>query len=337
MINTKIMNDTIQVRVELDNKEANDNRSLPSVTMILTVEEPITIEGIEGKFIKKVKGKMSGENKSLHEFTLARSMQVLQKGEEYRFPFELPRTSNVETYKGKNFSVLYELEFKIELEQSSYDSLKKGVFKNIKSFFTGEKHFKDSVPIIFEQPRKSYEVVESSGDFTLKSNIVMIAIVGVLFLVLSLAIFSMNIEAAIFGTIIGAIVGYILQKILIKSTVGGFHLEVINEEDEAFLAVVQSDNHWKLVSNPNLRYEVIEEVIDRRGTSTSTYTEKLFSSPTTNLSSFNQEKQAVFTFPERHFPVINLKDASIKWLMKLEMQTSFGFKLKYDKEFKLKN
>lgn len=81
---------------------------------------------------------------------------------------------------------------------------------------------------------------------------------------------------------------------------------------------------------------MIEEVIDRRGTSTSTYTEKFFSSKTVELLPNSEIREAQFSFPLRHFTMITMKDASIKWLMKLEMKTILGFKLSYDKTFKLK-
>lgn len=330
------MNNIIQLSIELDNDEQTDMRVLRSGFLIVLVEESITIEGIEVELLERVKGKMSSKKEVVHRSTLARGMQVLQKGETYRFPFELPRKPNIETYTGKNFSILYELEFRVELEETSYDGLKKGVFKNIKSFFTGEKHYKDAFPIVFEQPERKYEIVESDGDFSLKINNTIVFIVGVLFLVVSLFLFLKDIEIIIIVTMLGLLIGFSLQKLLIKNMVGGFTLELIQKDNETFLAVVQSRHNWKFLSDSNLRYEVIEEVIDRRGTSTSTYVKSLFSSSAVELLSNNEAREVVFPFPERHFPMIKVEDASIKWVMKLEMKTTVGFILKYDKVFYVK-
>jgi hypothetical protein len=328
------MDNIIQLNIELDNNESTADHVLRSGFLIVSVEESITIEGINVQLLERVKGKMSSQKTSVHTTDLARGMQVLRKGETYRFSFELPRKPNIESYKGKNFSILYELDFKVELEQTSYDNLEKGVFKNIKSFFTGEKHHKQAFPITFEQPIEKYEIVEVDGDFSLKRNNTMLAIVGVLFLLVSLFLSSMDVLITALVTVLGLMLGYFLQKLLIPSFIGKFSLELTQKDNETFLAVVQSGNHWKSLSDSNLRYEVIEEVIDRRGTSTSTYTETLFSSPTVSLN--NEAREAVFVFPERHFPMIKIQDASIKWLMKLEMKTSIGFKLKYDKVFEVK-
>lgn len=107
-----------------------------------------------------------------------------------------------------------------------------------------------------------------------------------------------------------------------------------NQEDEmSFLCAIFRTRKFSLI-NQNLYYEIIEEVIDKRGTSSTTYTEVIFKSEQITVSDSNKNPKIKFNYPElTGMQSMKINDVSIKWKMKLEGTTYFGIVLKYPSEF----
>jgi hypothetical protein len=110
-------------------------------------------------------------------------------------------------------------------------------------------------------------------------------------------------------------------------------METLKDED-AFICKILKTRKFNLMS-PYIYYEIIEKVIDKRGTSSSTYTETLFTSERQKLQNFKSSPELKFSYPKKNgLNSFKYGDASIFWQMKLE-GNYMGLTLKYKCIFKV--
>ena len=122
-------------------------------------------------------------------------------------------------------------------------------------------------------------------------------------------------------------------KLLIEWVLGAFPFKVINTSEEQFSIHLNNHNRWRNISQVNLYFEVWEEVIDNRGTSTTTYTKKLFTSPGHNIKSPRGEMRKTFSYPTNMPGTTQFNEARIFWQLNLQVPSLLGIRFSFKEEF----
>ena len=319
--------------------EIKDDQYVHAGVLRIIPGENIIIEQIQGKLLLKTKGKMASQSEPIDDFEVSPQQQQLIKNEIYEFPFKFIQKSDAGTYKGKNVHVFFELEFLIQLEKESFKRLDKNILKSLKSFVTGSTNYKYSKNIIIRKPPK-YDVPESNDDLILEGDIhIIAALFSVFFIIFWLVLFNATKElhqldiwnVLMIGIMICIALGYYVKRIFLTSILGKFNADIQKKDDKSFVSIIHSTGNWRYVQSAKTYYEVIEEVIDNRGTTSYTYTEKLYISDNLPISMRSSGEEVLHQFPRPNSvpPIIQMNNVSIKWMIVLDIEIFMSINLTY--------
>ena len=133
------------------------------------------------------------------------------------------------------------------------------------------------------------------------------------------------------GVLIVALMQFLTTK-YIESILGDVTMQTVRTED-GFLCKLKKTGNFNL-TNQKVYYEIIEKVVDDRGTSSSTYKEVIYTSEVQQLPDFKDNSNLTFYYPNREgLFSTEWEDASIIWTMNLQGLTLFGIGLTYHQEF----
>jgi len=335
------MNDLFRVNVQLN--ETIESPYNYAGVLRITPSETVQIEQIRGELVMRVKGKMESQSHIVDSFIIKIEDGELLENETYEFPFQRPRKTGVVSYKGRNVGVFFELKFSTNLEKETYKRVNKNIIKRVGSFLTGITDYNFYTRSVVFKPQSNYNLIER--DHRLEINLgsfLIIAMFSMFFMALGMILFGVpqindwDSEGFLLLLGIGLCIffGYMSQSIFFAGLLGEFFADIKKKDDENFMATVRSTSNWRYISAAKTYYEIEEEVIDRRGTSTSTYTEKLYSSKPIEIYMMNSREEIMHSFPppSRTPPAINeIDDVSIKWIFVLEVTTIMNLTLNYRK------
>lgn len=334
MIDSKVMNDLFSIRLELE--EAKKNDAIRAGVLQITPSENISIERIQGELSQQVKGKIRHKNRLIDTFDLSIEPMNLSKNETYDFPFNIEQKSDITTYKGENIHISYEIEFSIQLEEESFKRLNKSLLESIKSFIIDGTNYTYSGSIIYSKS-ENYDITEGLG--YLKSNALSV-LSGAFFLLfflvpcfIILGVLNLWIYFIICAIITSIAFAYLLRVVFLENILGRFNIDIQKKNNEIFASTIRSTNNWKYIREANMYYEIIEEVIDNKGKNARIFTETLYVSDSIPVSKENSREEILHQFPRPNSvpPVFSIDNASIKWMLVLEVTTTMNLNLIYER------
>ncbi len=284
---------------------------------VLTIhsKEQLIIDHIDGIVYLEARGRMSSTKKQIISFKIDTRKNIMQN-ESYEVPFSfvLP-DSDLETYSGKNVTISYSCEAKIYVNEEDLEKLDRGLATRLKSFFTSDYSTKVSGYFNKFNIQEQYKVGERHRDFKLAFNgmslLYSILIIGALYL---LGMYTLHFEfnvAHIFLSLIAIAILSFIQFSIKKRKIGGITLTTVNLND-GFICNVKPARNFSL-RKAKIHYQIIEKVVDRRGTSSTTYTETIYKSPVYPLKS-KGSSEVEFKFPEnKRLGSMKFEDASLYW------------------------
>ncbi|PKH52667.1 hypothetical protein CXF68_19030 [Tenacibaculum sp. Bg11-29] len=313
------------------NEVVNDNNTSGYLT--IKSYETITLDKIMGVIFLEARGRMSSYKDEVLSFKISDKKELI-KNESSKIPFTF-NSSNFEinSYNGKNVSFSYNLEIQIDVNDNDLERLEKNIFSQIKSFITSDYTIKISKYFKIENLNINYQVVETETDFNIQTNL----IVGLFTLLIfgstyAYLIPEFNPFYIILGIACTILLTYLITK-YIGSSLGTISMKTLKDEN-AFICKILKTKKFNLIK-PSLYYVIIEKVIDNRGTSSSTYTETIFTSEKKKLENFKSSPEIKFLYPNKNgLQSYEYKDASILWQMKLEGKY-LGLMLKYKCTFRV--
>ncbi|MFK8054868.1 MAG: hypothetical protein AB8F78_02010 [Saprospiraceae bacterium] len=321
---------TLEKEIFLD--EANGN-GLSTGYLMLNSSETITLDNIKGAISSEARGKMSGHKEETLLFDIQENVKITA-GEPSKTPFTFD-LSNLElaSYIGKNVSISTVLEIQIDVNDDDIDKLKKGLFSRLKSLVTSDYTIKVAKPLDLQIPSTKYQVIETSSDLLIQPNIIISIIIAFAFgISYAVTIPEFNIGYVMLGIASTLLLIY-LASTLFGKILGAISMKIFNDND-AFTCKVQTSNKFNL-SNISMHYEIIEKVIDRRGTSSSTYTETIYTSKKQKIANYRSNPSLTFPFPKRMgIHSLEYGNASIYWKMYLK-GTYLGLEFKYIGKFQV--
>ena len=300
----------------------------------ITSSETIDVDMIDGGVFLEARGRMSSQ-KSLHTSFTISGDRTLQARERYKIPFSFNLYDvTIGTYKGKNVDFTYKCEARIHVEDDDIGKVDRSFFSKVKSFVTSDDSLKVSSYFHVEDRTSTYQVVETKTTLDFRTNLIMSLIIAILFAGTYLFLIpELNGFYAIIG-LLSLIVLIISAKLYTENALGDVTMETLRDED-AFLCTIKKSKNFNL-ANQYLYYQVIEKVVDDRGTSSSTYRSILYTSGKKKMSNHREHAQLKFSYPNtRNWHSNDFGDTSIYWVMHLKGTSYLGFVLKYECEFKV--
>ncbi len=281
----------------------------------INCQENLTIDRILGTIYFEARGRMSSIKKQLLSFNIS-SKKHITKDEIIKIPFTFQlEESNLETYTGKNVSFFYNFEAKIQVNEEDLEKLDRGIFKRVKSLFTADYSSKFSEYFDKKNTETEYKISEKHQPFTLSFNI------SNLYLPLGL-ISSLYILTLIYTTVEfnGFHILFLIIAIILvgnlnfkrnSKKIGKISLKTINDNN-SFICLIKPAKNFSLKKS-KIHYQIIEKVVDKRGTSSTTNTEIIYKSTIQSLNN-KGTSEIRFDFPDnKRLASLEFDEVTIYW------------------------
>lgn len=300
----------------------------------LNVSDTIAIDRITATIYIEAKGRMASQKDVLMTI-IVNSPTLIDAFQDCKIPFEIDISNfRINSYKGQNMSLLYKCELKIDIDEEDLEKIDRSIFTKVKSFVTNDRSFKLSDYFEVKNTCKPYEIVEDYNTFKMQFNIqlaiIMGLIIGVIYVALTKVFETLHFAYIIPFIILSSIaINKIIGLIIGKITLATF------KDKDSFLCSVQKTKLFA-PKNQCIYYEINEKVVDKRGTSTSTLIENLFTSEKKSISDYKESNKILFEFPvQLGLHSTTYADASIIWQMTIEGTYLFNIKIKYKSDFEV--
>ena len=306
--------------------------------ILVKSNETIGLDFIEGSVYFESRGRMSGKRIQISTFNILKQKQIL-KNETYEFPFTFSLDNKYNSYKGKNVSFSYNFKAKISVNNDDYDKLDRSFFSKAVSFITSDKSLKIEKQFQVNSEDSKYQIVEEKLKFKLTYNWVLILLIALSTagsIIYYLRDKEFHLRYIVGVVIVSFLFSFLLNYLMISyinKLLGEVTLKTLKDDDEYFLCSISKKRRFNLV-NQKVFFEIIEKVVDKRGTSSSTYTEILYTSPKQAVLALSAGQNIRFKYPNKKgLETMVFGDAEILWRMNLEGQFYYGLMLKYEVDF----
>lgn len=304
--------DILQVSVYVD-----DNKASSSRTGYVTVQvaETITVNKIEGAVFLEARGSMRGTKKEITQFFLSNTT-TLTKLETYKFPFSFELGDKLDSYAGTNANLSYNCEISFEIAKNDVAKFDRSAFSKFISFVANSDYSVSFSKYFDYISEGNYQVKEDKLKFNLQPNIAMSVLSATVIIATYL---YYRPEFQFWHIIAGAFATAILIgiSILIANKLLGHISLQLYDEKTGFRCVIQKPLNAN-ISTKKIHYEILEEVIDKRGTSSTTYTTKLYTAPKKQLDDF--KKSITFEYPtKKGLQSFEYGDIEVLWKMILKI------------------
>ena len=300
----------------------------------ITATENLSLDKVTGTVYFEIRGKMQSEKRTVIVFNVADEV-VLLKNQTKQIPFSFKLQENGRNiYYGRNVSLQYSCKITIHVNDEDIEKLDRDLFTKVKSFVTDDNSIKTST--FFRLPTKEdpYEILECTSKFKLQNNFVLSAIVGIIIGVIYMYIYP-DFEFTTFPIAFG--IAFIILFIFLTHKFINYSLGKVTmhtkHNNDTFICSITRGRKFKL-NNQFLFYKVIEKVIDKRGTATTTYEEPMFKSEFKKMPNFKENLNIEFPYPyKKGLSCFEEGNVSVVWRMYLEGTTYLGFIVKYHCDF----
>ena len=339
MMNSKPVKELFNIEIVLEKEEiiASHDNIIKGIIAI-SIKEQLQLNGIVVQLVQEKRGKIETAQTVIERQKLFDKAAELELNKDYQIPFEFDISPSMETYKGKNFSVLY----KVEVLLLSGDQLESGgVTKKLKSVFQKKERvrYEKYVKIQHDRPYKIIPPTDTS--LNVRSNHMVTALMtGIL--LLAFYFIARPEEFHISFVIVGAFVFFLskgIQKELIPAFISRMAARFENIDNDKFKVLIQLGQLKKYTRTANVYYKVMEKTIDRRGTGDSIFLEEIYTSGKENFSTINDGYiQAILSYPERKgLATKKMEDETLYWVLILEVKTILGIDYNFEKVYDVRH
>ncbi len=300
---------------------SNNNVRYGYVTVHCT--DTIKLDSINGCVYFEVRGSLEGQKTMLTSFNIC-DEKIINKEEQYKFPFSFEIENETNTYIGKNVRFLYNCKVILEVNTNDVEKLERSLLSKVGSFLSGQ--FNASNLIGFseyfevEKLECDYKVIESKIDFNLKSNELIIFLLAILLGGIYLLFVPVITATTVcLGVLCVGFLTSFLMAIIKSYASKQFNISMKTfDKKDGFVCKLKKAHNYRL-NHPVIYYEIIEKVIDRTGTTDSIYNEVIYTSEKKELLDFTDSATVEFEYPkEKGMYSTNYEDVSIYWQMKIE-------------------
>jgi len=309
-------------------------------TLFIRCSENVNVSSISIVIGFSARGKMSSQSKRLAAYEICRN-ETFVTGMVHEIPFSIPLDASYrDSYLGKSVNFSYYCQVEIDVIDQDIAKIDRGAFEKIKSFITSDDTIKGTRSFDLDRGKSRYEVVQKTSHFKLETNIYLIAI-GIIGVGGLSTLVALTFSPWLFipGYVITVLFLFLPQELL-STKLGNVAMVTTGNENTFYCKIIKKGTFN--LTNQKLHYRVIEEVVDRRGTSSKTYTSNLYVSKEHNLDDRNKEilqsseSSFEFYYPEQAgLESYHFNDARVFWEMYLS-GNFFGLPLEYSAVFNVK-
>ncbi len=328
------MKDSVKVEVDIvsDSSIVVGQRSIGEI--ILHSSERLETENIEYRLIKETRGLTRTIKEQIYGGFIAENL-TLENGKRYVFPLEIVN-SRYETYKGKNIEVIVRLEVDLRLKD---ERLIDHVISNF-GFTAPSRLLSTSRIIQFKSEYSKNEVEDRSVELEIYSMFSQ-GVALIIFLIAFGAIsmtqeVSQNIKILFLALSALVVIAFILYYLIGSKLVGLINAEFEDREGQRFQVGFKSSKNWNKVKKLGVRYKVLEEVIDDRGTTESKEVYCLYTSELKNISTPQKHARVDFDYPNQYYPRIDDEHAKIVWQLEVEVHIIRNLTYKFRQQISMK-
>lgn len=321
------------LQAEICINEANIGETISGYLDIVSSED-ILIDDINGEVYFEARGRMNGYKNDLISFPIITKPTLIKANEENIFPFTFTINSSIESYEGQNVSFTYTCEVIMKVNSEDFKKLGLSLMSSIKSFMTSDKRLRTLTQFEVKDHKNTYKVQETGYNFKLQANLVIPIFVAILLFLIYLFFVPEKTGVYIFMGLVIVVLAGIFAHSFIKSSLGklSMHLE---DEGANFKCTIEKTKKFKL-KEQYVYYEIIEEVVDKRGTKSSTSRRVLHTSPLKEMKNLSKETEFLFPYVSNpDYKSLEIGDVTIFWQMCVTGVSNLGLKLKYTSTFEV--
>ncbi len=248
-------------------------------TIRIRAHRDVTFLEIRGSGQQELSGKLVKKQTSFGTHRLHGPLTVLA-GEDVSIPYVYPLEMLESGYKGKNAQLTHSLQFDFDLDRETERMVEQAALKKLRllNFFNAERDLKPVLPIEVSPARAGYRTptgkypVEGKAGFGLACG--GLAMAGFFSFFLSSAL-----DISLFyvlGPLLLAVAAFTAYQWFVKSLFEKVTLEIVSADERGLEVRPHFPRNGHLIQEGKLALVGREVVTDRRGTSTSTYREKLY-------------------------------------------------------------
>lgn len=282
-------------------------------------------------FIKGVRGKIiTSEEKVFTEYLLKSS--ILKQGEVYKFTISV-KYNGVGNFTGKNIKFVNFLRFFIKTKEKVETPTSSKILTKIVNVFQNRTLFTEDIYLTYAFKKPVYTIKSAKQILKRKHNLFLIFIV--LFFIALFVIFSLkNINPILCYAGVGlSAICLLTYYFLTKFLLGSIFIHYQNLGGKKISIHLNSQKRWRFVDEITTRFFVQEEVIDRRGTSTETIVETIFTSNPIHKKNPLNEESFTFELPDNLPKTIHTEDVNIKWIALVNIKLLWGISMRFENEF----
>lgn len=321
---------TIEIQLDGGNQKTRFIGEKITGTMVISCEADLPVSMIGYDLIVEMRGKMENKSTGVVNKHLAWNM-LLKASKIHRFPIEFVNQST-ETYSGLDMNTVLKLAAYVKVDKVRYAADKGLLKKWISASPIGvDKKFGTEIYLKFQKASNEYSLETEAFDLQfsgyLKHIISLLTTTGFIYLFVKEYGFYFAWGAGL-GTAI-MLIHYLIGRL----TIGKITVQLKEKSGQYFEFELINNWDWKRVQKLNGRYEIHEETVDNRGTSSVTTDNILFKSPMKYIANPDKKSSMKFLFPEGMPGTMKMGDCRIYWLFVLSIQIFWGMRFTYKKEF----
>ncbi len=302
--------------------------------LLIESDKTLHIDGIEGELYLEMRGRLSSQLKEVASFEIAGATTVLA-GEPLKIPFTFVFPMNqMPVYEGENVSFTYRCEAAIKINENDIEKLEKSFIGKVKMWLNKYGAIKVSEHISLGELTGAYQIVPKKQQLRIDSTFMMFFLGSILVFLITLCIIQKFDELILIVAVVLFNVALFLLKKIVVASIGAVSVELL-KDGTGFICKIYRTKGFVL-SNQSAYYDIVEKVIDRRGTSDTTNTAILFTSNSKKLTELGKNAILKFDYPEKKgWYSMKQGDVSIHWRMNLEGKLSI-FPISYHCLFEVK-
>ena len=298
--------------------------------LIVKANEDLPILQFGYELMMELKGRTStqkykiAQGKILDKFTF-------KAGSIYEYPIEFTNTQYA-TYEGRNASLVASFKPIVKEETSGVGKIK----NRIKDLFSDPSRSPGHRYLKFQFPYTKLDIIDEFIRFKRISDRLLIWILILLIGPWMIFLFW-DIGPKIIA-IISLISAITLSTYYLLETqlVGRLTAEFIESEKEEFDFILRNEKNWKYIRDIKVNFRVIEEVIDNRGTSDSTYEKVIYLSGRYHKKNPTEAVHATFQYPDVKYASFTLGNLSLNWQLVTKVTLNLGISYTYKQYFEVK-
>lgn len=307
----------------------------------INVSQTIGFYKVNCKLQYELKGKLNigiGEVKTIE----ISSRDVWEKGSknDYGISFRVPDFPV--SFSGRNLEIVWYLILEIVLDDPTKSEIRSQLLKEAKIFSlfkTYDGKIQEKKVVLVNNRELNYKVSPLVHRVAPSFQIFIIggAFIGaVVFYFYSMDM--IGIMSLVGGVLALGLIGYGIYRALSIGQLGKVEMNVGGSEDQKINMQLKIQKNHRKIKSIKAYYTIHEEVVDKRGTTSRTYREVVFTSESKGLKQpYRRTLETVLEYPKTDFPVtFRYKNARIFWQMNINFEFYSNTNYTLKKEFEIK-